>query len=202
MTVYVESNFVLEQALQQEQSDSCDAIVNLAASGEISLVIPAFSLAEPHQALALKEKMRNRLSNELQQQLSELGRSKPYRGVPDEFSALTSLLIRSADQERDGLQRVIGGLLRAAEVIPLDGGIVTGGGELQTAFAMSGQDAIVLASVLQHLERTKPAESCFLNRNSRDFDDPDVRERLDRFGCRFFGRFDHGCQFILASLGK
>jgi len=24
MTVYVESNFVLEQALQQEQSESCD----------------------------------------------------------------------------------------------------------------------------------------------------------------------------------
>ncbi len=60
MTVYVESNFVLEQALQQEQSDSCDAIVNLAVSGDISLVIPAFSLAEPHQALALKEKARNR----------------------------------------------------------------------------------------------------------------------------------------------
>jgi hypothetical protein len=43
MTVYVESNFVLEQALQQEQSESCDAIVNLAATGDISLVIPAFS---------------------------------------------------------------------------------------------------------------------------------------------------------------
>jgi predicted nucleic acid-binding protein len=202
MTVYVESNFVLEQALQQEQSDSCDAIVNLAASGDISLVIPAFSLAEPHQALAQKEKTRNRLNNELQQQVSELGRSKPYRGVPDDFSALAGILIRSANQERDGLQRAIGGLLRTAEVIALDGGIVRSAGELQTAFAMSGQDAIVLASVLQHLERTKPAESCFLNRNSRDFDDPDVRERLDRFGCRFFARFDHGFQFVLARLGR
>ena len=202
MTVYVESNFVLEQALQQEQSDSCDAIVNLAASGDISLVIPAFSLAEPHQALTQKDKLRNRLNNELQQQLLELGRSKPYRAVLDDFRDLSSVLIRSADQERDGLQRAVGELLRTAEVVPLDGGIVTAGGELQTAFAMSGQDAIVLASVLQHLERTKPAESCFLNRNSRDFDDPDVRERLDRFGCKFFARFDHGCQFILARLGK
>jgi len=198
----VESNFVLEQALQQEQSDSCDAIVNLAASGDISLVIPAFSLAEPHQALTQKDKLRNRLNNELQQQLLELGRSKPYRAVLDDFRDLSSVLIRSADQERDGLQRAVGELLRTAEVVPLDGGIVTAGGELQTAFAMSGQDAIVLASVLQHLERTKPAESCFLNRNSRDFDDPDVRERLDRFGCKFFARFDHGCQFILARLGK
>jgi hypothetical protein len=87
-------------------------------------------------------------------------------------------------------------------VIPLDGAIITSAGELQTAFAMSGQDAIVFASVLRHLEQTTPTESCFLNRNSRDFDDPDVRERLDRFGCRFFGRFDHGCQFILAHLGR
>ena len=48
MTVYVESNFVLEQALQQEQSESCDSLVRLAEAGDISLVIPAFSLAEPH----------------------------------------------------------------------------------------------------------------------------------------------------------
>ncbi len=102
MTVYVESNFVLEAALQQEQSDSCEGMINLAVSGRIALVIPAFSLAEPHQALTQKEKARNRLSNELLHQLSELGRSKPYRAVPEDFSALATLLIRSAEQERDG----------------------------------------------------------------------------------------------------
>jgi hypothetical protein len=112
MTVYVESNFVLEQALQQEQSESCDAIVNLAATGDISLVIPAFSLAEPHQVLRQKESARNKLNNELRQQLSELGRSKPYHGIPDDFSALAAILIRSADQERDGLQLATAALLR------------------------------------------------------------------------------------------
>ena len=56
MTAYVESNFVLEHALQQEQSDACNGILDLAASGRISLVAPAFSLSEPHQALALKER--------------------------------------------------------------------------------------------------------------------------------------------------
>jgi hypothetical protein len=42
MTVYVESNFVLEQALQQEQCDACDEIQQLAVSGGVSLVVPAF----------------------------------------------------------------------------------------------------------------------------------------------------------------
>jgi predicted nucleic acid-binding protein len=202
MTVYVESNFVLERALQQEQSESCDAIVDLAAAGDISLVIPAFSLAEPHQTLKQKENARNKLYNDLQPQLSELGRSKPYRGIPEDFSPLATILIRSADREREGLQLGVAALLRTAEVIPLDAEVVAAACKLQVDLPMSGQDAMVLASVLRHLERATPAESCFLNRNSKDFDDPDVLERLEKFGCRFFTKFDDGRQFVLACLRR
>ncbi|MGH9629743.1 MAG: hypothetical protein ACRD7E_15615 [Bryobacteraceae bacterium] len=35
-----------------------------------------------------------------------------------------------------------------------------------------------------------------MSRNSRDFDDPDVREMLDRFGCRYFAQFDQALQYI------
>lgn len=199
MTVYIESNFVLEQALQQEQSEACDEILILAASGAVSLVIPAFSLAEPHQALMLKAKARNRLSNELRTHISELGRSKPYRGVPEDFTALASLLIRSAEQERDGLQRSITGLLRTAKVIPLDAEILSSAVDLQATLGMSGQDAIVMTSVLRHLSLSSPIESCFLSRNSRDFDDPDVREKLDHFGCRYFAEFNNALQYIVRS---
>lgn len=201
MTVYVESNFVLEQALQQEQCDACNAILDLAASARISLVVPAFSLAEPHQALVLKEKARNTLSNELQTHISELGRSRAYRAVPDDFGSLISILVRSAEHEREGLQDAIAGMLNTAAVIPLDSTILSSVGELQAGLGMSGQDAIVLASVLGHLQDNSPAESCFLSRNSRDFDDPDVRDRLDRFGCRYFAQFDQALQFIRARLG-
>jgi hypothetical protein len=63
---------------------------------------------------------------------------------------------------------------------------------IQTALDMSVQDSIVLASVVHHLAETNPAESFFLNRNTKDFDDPNVREMLEEFGCKFFGRFDNG----------
>lgn len=201
MTVYVESNFVLEQALQQEQCDACNAILELATSARISLVVPAFSLAEPYQALALKEKARNRLSNELQTHISELGRSRAYRAIPDDFGSLISILVRSAEHERDGLQDAIARKLNTAAVIPLDATILSSANELQAGLGMSGQDAIVLASVLGHLQDNSPAESCFLSRNSRDFDDPDVRDRLERFGCRYFAQFDQALQFITARLG-
>src|SRR6266852_7690785 len=88
MTVYFESNFVLEQALQQEGCDSCAEIIGLASKGRITLAVPAFSLAEPHVAISGKEKARSRLSNDLRTQLFELGRSKPHRAVPASFEAL------------------------------------------------------------------------------------------------------------------
>ena len=68
----------------------------------------------------------------------------------------------------------------------------------QFAYDMSFQDSIVLASVVRHLMETKPAESCFLNRNTKDFALPNIRDMLDEFGCKFFGRFDHALGFIEA----
>ena len=202
MNVYVESNFVLEQALEQEQCESCQELVGIASAGSIRLVVPAFSLAEPHIALMRRGNERSRLSAELQKHLSELGRSKTYREVSGNFSELAALLIASAERERAGLQSATDGMLKAAEIIPLDSDVFHEAAVIQVAFDMSVQDSIVLASIVSHLAATKPVESCFLNRNTKDFDDPNVREMLDEFGCKFFGRFDDGLHYIQARLRK
>lgn len=102
MNVYVESNFVLEQALEQEQCESCLELTRIATDGSIRLVVPAFSLVEPHIALMRKQSERNRLSAELQKQLFELRRSRPYRESSSNFSELAGLLIRNAERERAG----------------------------------------------------------------------------------------------------
>jgi hypothetical protein len=65
MNVYVESNFVLEQALEQEQCESCDRLIGMASARSLQLVIPAFSLAEPHGTLLNKKNARSRLDNDL-----------------------------------------------------------------------------------------------------------------------------------------
>lgn len=162
--------------------------------------MPAFSLAEPHVAILGKEKARTRLSNDLRSQLSELARSKPHREVPANFEALAAVLIASAQFEREGLRGTISELLRTADVIALDAEILRSAGDIQVQYGMSGQDAIVLASVLAHLDLHSPHESLFLNRNSKDFDDPDVRERLETRGCKFFAKFQDGLQYVVARL--
>jgi len=198
MNVYVESNFVLERALEQEQSESCGKLIELAGAGAVHVFIPAFSLAEPYIALMHKGNERMRLIPELRKHLSELGRSKPYRTASDDFAELTTLLIDSVESERMRLQVAADGVLDAAEIIPLTAGVFREAKAFRFGFDMSFQDSIVLASVVLHLMETKPAESCFLNRNTKDFADPNIRDVLDGFGCRFFGRFDHALGFIEA----
>ena len=172
--------------------------MGLAAAGSIRLFLPAFSLVEPHISIMHKASERKRISAELQKQLSELGRSKPYREASGSFNAIVDLLIKSEDSERAGLKRATEGLLKAAKMIPLDSDLFNDAVEIQASLDMSMQDAIVLACVLHHLAETRPANSCFINRNTRDFDDPNVLEMLEVFGCRFFGRFDHALAYIEA----
>lgn len=196
MNVYVESNFVLELALEQEEYESCSKIVQLASLQQIHLLVPAFSLAEPHQAIAAKEKVRSRLGEELRTQLGELGRSRPHREIPVTFGPLPVALFERAQFEREGVRRSVAELIHTAKVIPLDSEILRSAADIESNYGLSGQDAIVLASVLFHLESVQPSESCFLNRNSKDFDDPDIRDRLDALNCRFFPRFTSGLAYI------
>jgi hypothetical protein len=202
MNVYVESNFVLELALEQEECESCEQLVRLTSAGSIRLVIPAFSLAEPHWALAAEEKARSKLSEDLQAQLRELGRSKPYRDMPGKFGELAGALVRTAEQERQGLDRTIESVLEAAQVIPLDADVIFHASALEVDFGMSAQDSLVLAAVFAHLVKTKAAQSCFLNRYTKDFNDPNVRKMLDEQGCKLFGRFDQGLRFVESCIAR
>jgi hypothetical protein len=196
MNVYAESNLVLEIALEQDECESCDEIIRLASAGRLRLIIPAFSLAEPHQAIAGKAKARSRMRDDLRIHLNELARSRPHREIPATFDALAAALIASAEFEREGLRRAVSQLLQNADIIPLDAAILGSAAAIEIAYGLSGQDAIVLASVLRHLEANALEESCFLNKNSRDFDDPDILERLDALRCRFFPRFTPALAWI------
>lgn len=200
MNVYVESNFVLELALEQEECDSCLDLIQMAQGRQLDLVIPVFCLAEPYQAIVAKDKARKRFSADLKNHLGDLGRSKPHRDLPATADALSETLIKRAQLEREGLQRIIAILLETAIVIPLDSDLVRRGTQMEIQFGLTGQDAIVLASVLSNLESTRPDESCFLNRNSKDFDDPDIRERLESLNCKFFARFGLASAYLKSRL--
>ena len=178
MNVYVESNFVLELALLQEQCESCKAILGLCEAKRVQLVIPGYSLAEPHDTLLRRQKQRKRLKKEFDDEIRQIARTAIYSERLRDFGDLTALLISVADEEAKRLDEVRERLVKAACVIPLDAPVLAAATRYERKHDFSPQDALVYSSVLSHLQRSSRQECCFLNRNSKDFYDQNIVDEL------------------------
>ena len=88
-----------------------------------------------------------------------------------------------------------------AELVPLTASVIAEALHHQQQ-GFSPQDAVVYASVLQHAADDVEEEKVFLNRNSKDFDDPDVEDRLEELGCKILFQFDTGYKYIRHRLGR
>lgn len=201
MNVYVESNFVLELALLQEQSDSCEQLLDLCGSGRTALAIPAYSLAEPYETLIRRRNQRRQIKRDLDDELKQIARTATYADRVDRFEELTAMLISSADEGVRRLEEVLTKVIEVAEVISLDAAVLRASIRYQQTHDFSPQDAIVYATVISDLVRRSPDErKCFLNRNLKDFDDQVVVDELQAHRCKLLPRFDSGLKFILSNL--
>jgi predicted nucleic acid-binding protein len=202
MDVYVESNFVLELALLQEQQQSCEKIVELCESGKIQLVLPAYSLVEPYWTLVGTTNRRRKLRADLENEVSQkLSRSEQYREHVEAIQRITGFLVRSGQDENKSLWNTQSRLLNIAEVIPLSSAVLSAAMEYQAHHDLTFQDSIVYVSVLNHLSASTATSKCFLNRDT-DFDDPDIENTLRKLGCAMRFRFDDGYNFITSQLRR
>ena len=101
MIVYVETNFVLEVALEQDEWESCHTLLKLGAAGTVALAVPAYALVEPIETLVRRDKSRKELAERVRSELRQLSRSETYRRDTDSHQALVELLIRSAREDVD-----------------------------------------------------------------------------------------------------
>lgn len=202
MNIYVESNFVLELSLLQEQEASCEELLQIGEAGRAKLIVPAYSLMEPYETLVRRHRQRKQMKTDLDVELRQLTRTAAYAQRLSGFHTLTALLIDSADEESHRLERVRTRLLKTCEVIALNASTLLAAGQYRHDLDLSPQDALVYAAVLSHLVHSGSPASCFLNRNSKDFDDPRIVDELRRRNCTLIPRFDHGLEHVRKHLGK
>jgi len=202
MNIYVESNFVLELTLQQEEQESCEAILALCERGQATLVLPAYCLAEPNETLIRRANNRKQLAQTIKDELYQLSRSMLYKAETDTYQTIVSLLTRSGSEEQQRLVEVCTKLLKIAEIIPLDKQVLASAPAHLAQHGFSPQDAIVFASVLWHLGRVPPhsTKACFLNKNSKDFDDVDIRDTLAQYDCEMKFKFSHGLSYLQSQI--
>lgn len=200
MNIYVETNFVLELTFEQEQCSSCEQMLQLCEAGKAKLIVPAYSLAEPHEKLSRQARSRRELQQSLDAELRQLLRTTPYASRIKSIQDIASLMIQSNEEERHRFVQCRDRLLKFGEIVELNANILSEAASYETTYDLTPQDALVYASVITHLQQDLPEQACFLNRNSKDFDSPDIIDELRQLNCRMIVRFDHGYSFIQSKL--
>jgi predicted nucleic acid-binding protein len=202
MTVLVETNFILEIAFLQEQHTSCLAILDLAEKGEIDLVLPAFSVAEPYYTLEGRRKKRAEFKRTLDDEIKEMSRSVPYKDSSGEFQKLTGLLVKSAEEDKQRFEEGWDRILNIAQLIPINLEIIRAAIEYQKTlgFENKPQDSMVYASVIYHLSNTSSEANCFITSNKNDFVNPDIKSELATYNCKILYSFKDALGYIKSLL--
>ncbi|MGB6295984.1 MAG: hypothetical protein WBF90_07330 [Rivularia sp. (in: cyanobacteria)] len=136
----------------------------------------------------------------MKKELSQLCRSQPYQEQISTFEDTTAFLVSSQQEQKQRLDAVIEKILKVCQIIPLTAEILTAAIKYQSEYNLEPQDSIVYASVLEHMRKSDERQRCFLNRNSKDFDDPDIKESLNLYDCLMLFRFDNGISYVKRQL--
>ena len=201
MKIYVESNFVLELALSQAQSQSCENILAFCESGQACLILPAFSVVEPYDTLVRRAKDRKELIKKLDLEFNQLSRSPVYTNQLFPLQDVSRILTQSSIDEEQSLYQSLERILKVCETIPVVPEILSTAAIFrEKPLELSVQDSIVYASVIHHLNTPNTRQKCFLNRNSRDFNQPDIQMRLNTHNCKLLFNFEKGYNYIKSKM--
>lgn len=200
MRAYVESNFVLELVLEQEQHQACEEIVRLAETGTIELVIPALGLIEPFMTLHRRRRELDEVARTVKKHLRQIARtaSLTAAAASSDVEELFGTSNRKARQRYDEIRLR---LARTAAVLPLTDGSLRAAEKLRAQYGFELPDATIFAAILHDLRRGG-SSSCFLNRNTHDFREAALVTLLAQHACTLLGSFDAGLAFMRSRIAS
>jgi len=197
MIVIVESNFVLEVALQQETSKDAEHIISLAEAQRIRLVVPACALTEPFEALTRRLKQRTKTLRRLRSEITQLARSQRFANLAQTSLVVAEALDSSVASEAKELEGTVRRLIACSTVPSLTREVVEGALSVDARYKLEPQDAIVFASVEQYLKGVDAKRpKLFINKDHTDFLVDSIEQRLSELGCKLIPRFDKAREFI------
>lgn len=200
MNIYCETNFFLEVVFLHEQSKYCEKIISLCRKEKANLIIPAYSFAEALYRLEAQRKDRESFRERLIFQLSQLTRTKKYNSQIKNFRALDTFLTQNIEEEKKRFEKYRKLLTKIAEIIVFDAQTIENARQIEKKYNLTLQDAIIFSSILNHLQQHKPSQSCFLNRNVKDFNTVDIKNKLQSLNCKLIPSFKDGFAFISSQI--
>lgn len=201
MIVYVESNFILELVLAQEESISAERILQLAERDAIRLLFPSFSLMEPFWTIQGRGKQRKNVQQSLNKELLQLQRSLYNQELVSLLQPLTKTIVDVEIKEMDMLEKVLSRLLQVGQQIDINKNIFDESIRYQEELGLSPQDAIIYSSIIANInQQDGDKEKVFVSRNWKDFDQEEIVEELRAFQCKYFSKFENAVEYIQSRL--
>lgn len=204
MIVYVESNFLLEMALEQEQCSFAHTIVSLAANCQIELAYPSFVLSEPIESIMRARRERNITQKSLENIIDGLERSESHKQNVDHLEKSIEILENVHGSQAALLCIILEQLLHAGRCMSIDLASFREASAYQRNLKLSLQDSIIYSAMIADLKNQPQDEvKCFLSRDHRAFGsdaDQRIKTELAKYNCRYIGSFSQGLNFIQRSL--
>lgn len=201
MIVYVETNFVLELALEQGQHEACRELLDRAQGhpGNFELALPAFCVGEAYESWGRKLKQRDEARETAARAVEQVMRSAPYSARSKALRKMLDAVFLSVTEEQEQkLDRILGEVARAARLLPVAPAVLAQAQHSRKTRSFDRtQDALVYASVLSDLDAGgAPVRAAFVTKDRRDFHtNPDIRNDLRTRNCALMSRFSDARDF-------
>jgi predicted nucleic acid-binding protein len=201
MIVYVESNFILEVVLQQEQAGAAEEILRLAEERRIEIVFPTFSLIEPYWTIEHRGKQRESLCKDLGVELNQVRRSATHKELVSNLESARQTMLKLERHEHNSLESTTRRILSIGKAVEIGQHVFEGALAHQGRYGLSLLDAVVFSAVLSDLvRRGDPGPKCFVSKDKGDFFDPGVGAELTSHNCRYISSFEDALKFIRSQL--
>jgi predicted nucleic acid-binding protein len=203
MIVFVESNFVLEIVLEQEDSQTAKTILSLAENQKINLTVPIFGLIEPSWTLNHREKERVELYRSLNEQSSQLRRSGLHHSLADVMKDIVAEMRAIENKELSSFEATLRRIIATGNLLDIDKTVFIQALNYQNQYKLSLQDAVILASVINDLRKQDLKEpKCFISRDAGAFGRAEIKLELNSYNCRYIAKFEDGLSFIQSSFNQ
>ena len=200
MNIYIESNFILELSLSQNQSEGCTRLLTLGETKRIDLFLPVYCFAECWDNQKTTLSRRNTFKTQVMNMREKFIQSNRYSHDIDIFTNLLSLIDKSNEVENESLNSILLLCSKKCNLIPITPEIIEYSGKLVSDYKIKKGDAVIFSSIIWHLNNNHEKKSCFLCKNSKEFQDPDLIDKFQQLNCKLIFNFDHGYQFVINNL--
>ena len=204
MKLYIDANFILQDALMQEQLPAIAETKVLIRSHALELRCPVVAFVEAVTCVSHRHAWRDDYRRLVEQHPSirDLVRSRSHLQTRQKQKEVVDYLMEIRSKEEQHLKVVLDGLLEEGELLPVTSATFSTAMSLQREHEFRLADALIVASVLIDIEGQRDAQRPFLKSLfiSGDKRLHPVKKDLESINCALIQNFQHAVEFIKHSV--